>query len=192
MFKKLFVFILCVWLLTSCGGEETVDLEAQGLVNYAGDRFDISIPENWNVLNEKQNLLPQPSEGKIELSAQSQEAKGGFFNNVLILSDTLKTFTDSQEFAIANNVGARSQYIDYLELENKSFDFIDGTSSQLYIFEAKYNMETPKIKFIQTAYVCNPNIGYLLTMAVSPSVKVTDKYETLLSSFSCSPDGWDL
>ena len=157
-------------------------------MNYAGDKFDISIPENWNILNDKQNLLPQPSEGKIELSAQSQEAKGGFFNNVLILSDTLKSFTDSQEFAIANNVGAKSQYLDYLELENKSFEFIDGTQSQLYIFEAKYNMETPKIKFIQTAYVCNPNTGYLLTMAVSPSVKITDKYETLLSSFTCSPD----
>lgn len=192
MFKKILVLIFCAMSLISCGDDETIDLQAEGLVNYPWDKFDISIPGNWNVLNEKQNLLPQPSEGKIELSAQSQEAKGWFFNNVLILSDTLKTFTDSQEFAIANNVWARSQYIDYIELENKSFDFIDGTSSQLYIFEAKYNLETPKIKFIQTAYVCNPNTGYLLTMAVSPSVKITNKYETLLSTFSCSPDEWDL
>lgn len=192
MFKKLIILLFCFTALVSCWSEDEVDLQAQGLVNFAGDKFDISIPENWNILNQKENLLPQPSEWKIELSAQSQEAKGGFFNNVLILSDTLKSFTDSQEFAIANNVWAKSGYLDYLELENKSFDFMDGTNSQLYIFEAKYNMETPKIKFIQTAYVCNPNTGYLLTMAVSPSVKITDKYETLLSSFTCSPDEWDL
>ena len=39
---------------------------------------------------------------------------------------------------------------------NQSFEVIDGTQSQLYTFEAKYNLETPKIKFIQTAYICNP------------------------------------
>lgn len=110
MFKKILVLIFCAMSLISCGDDETIDLQAEGLVNYPWDKFDISIPGNWNVLNEKQNLLPQPSEGKIELSAQSQEAKGWFFNNVLILSDTLKTFTDSQEFAIANNVWAISIY----------------------------------------------------------------------------------
>lgn len=188
MFKKIIISIFFLVFLASCGGEESLDLESQWLVKYAGDKFDISIPSNWNILNDKQNSLPQPSEWKIELSAQSQEARGWFFNNVLVLSDELKSFTDSQEFAIANNVWARSQYLEYLELENKPFNFIDGTQSHVYIFEAKYNMETPKIKFIQTAYVCNPNTWYLLTMAVSPSIKVTEKYETLLSTFSCSPE----
>jgi hypothetical protein len=55
-------------------------------------------------MTDKNNILPEPSEGKIELSAQASEAKGGFINNILILSDTLKTFTDSSEYSMANNV----------------------------------------------------------------------------------------
>lgn len=192
MLKKIIVSILSISLLISCWSDDTIDLDAQWLMNFSWDSFDISIPENWNILNDKQNLLPQPSEGIIELSVQSQEAKWGFFNNILILSDELIKFSDSTEFSIANNVWAKSQYIDYLELENKSFEFIDGTQSQLYTFEAKYNLETPKIKFIQTAYICNPKTWYLLTMAVSPSVKVMDKYETLLSTFTCTPKDSDI
>jgi hypothetical protein len=89
---------------------------------------------------------------------------------------------------MANNVWAKRGYTDYLQLDSKEFSFSDGTVSQLYTFEAKYNLETPKLKFLQTAYVCNPNKGYFLTIAISPSIKKTDKYETLLSTFSCTPD----
>jgi hypothetical protein len=106
----------------------------------------------------------------------------------LILSDTLKTFTDSSEYSMANNVWAKREYTEYLQLANEDFKFLDWTESKIYTFEAKYNLETPKLKFLQTAYVCNPNKGYFLTIAISPSIKVTDKYETLLSTFSCISD----
>lgn len=188
MFKKLIVVFLSLLLLTSCGEEETNVLNAEGLSIFQWDKFSVGVPENWEILNDKENLLPEPSEGNIELSAQSKESKWGFFNNLLVLSDELNSFTDSTEFSIANNVWARGLYLDYNELDNKIFEFVDGTVSQLYVFEAKYNMETPKIKFIQTAYVCNPKTGYLLTLAVSPTIKKTDKYQELLSSFTCTPD----
>lgn len=187
MFKKVALLIISFLFLTSCWSDETVT-EELGLEVYSGENYSISIPANWEVMTDKENILPEPSEGKIELSAQSPEPKWGFTNNILILSDDLKTFTDSSEYSMANNVGARRGYTDYLQLDSKEFVFTDGTTSQLYTFEAKYNLETPKLKFLQTAYVCNPNKGYFLTIAISPSIKLTDKYEILLSTFSCTPD----
>lgn len=187
MFKKILIICTSIFFLTSCGGDEVVT-EISGLDKHQADNFSVSIPSNWEIMTNKENILPEPSEGKIELSAQAPEPKGGFTNNILILSDDLKTFTNSAEYSMANNVWAKRGYTDYLQLDNKEFNFTDGTVSQLYTFEAKYNLETPKLKFLQTAYVCNPNKGYFLTIAISPSIKKTEKYETLLSTFSCIPD----
>ena len=187
MFKKIFILIFLSFTLISCGSDEII-VESSGLELYKGEWYSISIPNNWEVMNDKNNILPEPSEGKIELSAQAPNPKWWFVNNLLVLSDNLKTFKNLSEYSMANNVWAKREYTDYLQLDNKSITFSDGTQSQLYIFEAKYNLETPKLKFLQTAYVCNPNKGYFLTIAVVPTIKNTDKYETLLSTFSCKPD----
>jgi hypothetical protein len=66
--------------------------------------------------------------------------------------------------------------------------FTDDEASVLYIFEAKYNQDTPSLKFLQTAYVCGQNKAFLLTIAVSKSVRDLSRYEQLLSSFNCKLD----
>lgn len=186
MFKKILIVSFLMLTLTACSSEDdTKTLETKGLSTFSWEWYSVSIPSNWEIMNDKKNILPEPSQGTIELSVQSSEPKWGFSNNLLILSDRLKTFTTSWEYSMANNVWARREYLEYLELENKEFSYLDGNTSQIYIFEAKYNLETPKLKFLQTAYVCNPNTGYFLTVAISPSIKKTDKYEQLLSTFSC-------
>lgn len=187
MFQKIFIFIFILFFIVGCSSEESI-IESSGLTLFTWDWYSISIPNNWDIITNQDKLLPEPSEGKIELSAQSESVKWGFVNNLLVLSDRLESFTDSSEYSISNNVWAQGEYIDYLELESENIEFFDGNQSQIYVFEAKYNSETPKLKFLQTAYVCNPNIGYFLTIAISPSVKDTEKYKTLLSTFSCTPD----
>ncbi|MBT4632488.1 hypothetical protein HOB94_00425 [bacterium] len=62
---------------------------------------------------------------------------------------------------------------------------MDEELSIIYIFEAKYNLDTPKIKFLQTARVCNQNKAFFFTIALPTTIKDTTKYEYLLSTFEC-------
>jgi hypothetical protein len=103
----------------------------------------------------------------------------------LVLSDTLNSFTTSKEFSILNSVWASRDYVDYQQLESKEIVFSDDETSVLYVFEAKYNQDTPSLKFLQTAYVCGQNKAFLLTIAISRSIKDISRYEQLLSSFDC-------
>jgi hypothetical protein len=84
-----------------------------------------------------------------------------------------------------NNIWAETDYLDYKKLESKEFTFADEEKSMLYIFEAKYNLDTPKLKFLQTAHICNQNKAFFLTLALPTTVIDTSKYELLLSTFAC-------
>jgi hypothetical protein len=75
--------------------------------------------------------------------------------------------------------------LDYQKLDSKEITFNDDEVSMLYVFEAKYNLDTPKLKFLQTAHICNQNKVFLLTIAVSKNIKDISKYEELLSTFAC-------
>ena len=84
-----------------------------------------------------------------------------------------------------NNVWAQTDYLDYTELDSKEFTYTDLEKSILYTFEAKYNIDTPKLKFLQTAHVCNQNKAYFITLAIPTSVIDTSKYEDFLATFTC-------
>ncbi len=56
--------------------------------------------------------------------------------------------------------------------------------ANIYTFEAKYNPQTPKRKFIQTARVCGDTV-YLMTIGINLEIKDTAKYENLFKSFTC-------
>jgi hypothetical protein len=62
---------------------------------------------------------------------------------------------------------------------------LDEEKSIVYIFEAKYNIDTPKLKFLQTAHICNQDKAYFLTLAIPVTIKDISKYEYLLSTFAC-------
>jgi hypothetical protein len=104
---------------------------------------------------------------------------------LVILSDTLKTFATSTDFITLNHAAAKSDYVDYVKLDSKDIIFADEEKSLLYIFEAKYNGDTPKLKFLQTAHVCHQTKAFLITLAIPTSIKDTTKYEQLLASFKC-------
>lgn len=187
MFKKVFWVLLLSLFLVSCGDEtsEVIEVSTKWLTETSLNDFSISIPSSWEVINNIDTILPKPREWNIELAVTSKEIKAWFSNNMLILSDTLKMFTTSKEFSMLNNVGASKDYLEYTKLDSKEIIFEDEEESLLYIFEAKYNMETPKLKFLQTARVCNQKKAFLFTIALSTEIKDTSKYEAFIKTFAC-------
>lgn len=164
MYKFFSFFLLILFVLSSCGGSDTED-GGNGLSAYNGGEFSIQIPSSWEII-EEDDTLPNPSNGVIELAANSIREKGGFKNNLLVLSDTLSYFTTSADFSIENNASAVNDYVEYNPLDSKEIVFSDDEKSTLFVFEAKYNSDAPSVKFLQTAHVCNQNRVFLLTVAL--------------------------
>ncbi len=185
MFKKVFVLMFMSFLLYSCWSTKEVVVIPSWLIKKETVNISISIPTNWYVIEDKAKIFPNIKEWKIELAAISKEVVNWFSNNLLILSDDLKTLTTSKDFSMINNVWASKDYLDYKKIASKDFKFVDEEVSVLYIFQAKYNIGTPTLKFLQTAHICNQNKAYFLTLAISTSVIDTSKYEEFLATFTC-------
>lgn len=183
MFKNVFILIFISLLLVSCWSSSTD--ESTWLIKTETKDISISIPSNWNIIKDVDNILPKAKSWGIELAVTSKNSVNGFSNNLLILSDDLKKFTTSKDFSMLNNIWAQTDYLDYTKINSKDFKFLDEENSELYIFEAKYNLDTPKLKFLQTAHICNTNKAYFITLAIPTTISDTSKYEYLLSTFTC-------
>lgn len=187
MFKKFIVLFFLLFLVSCWSSDETVTTTdtSEWLISQEKTDFSIEIPETWEEISNSWDVLPTPNEWKIELVVSAKTQKSGFKNNLLILSDALGTFTTSKDFSILNNIWASRDYIDYNLLESKDIKFLDEEISLLYIFEAKYNLESPKLKFLQTSHICNQTKAFFFTIAIPTSTKDTSKYEDLLKTFKC-------
>ena len=182
MFKRILLSIILTVFLVSCWSESSTSND--GLVTTTTNNISVSIPSNWNIIKNTDNILPKIKWWKIELAVMSSKIINWFSNNLLILSDDLIEKVSSKEFSMLNNIWAQTDYLDYVNLWSKEIKFLDEDVSMLYIFEAKYNLNTPKLKFLQTAHVCNDK-WYFLTLAIPTNIKDTSKYEYLLSTFTC-------
>lgn len=153
MKKNIFVLLLVSFFLTSCSStSSSSEVQATGLTDQSTSYFSMKTPEKWTVLSG--STLPTPKQGTISLAVTSDELKYGFASNILVLTQTLEKEVSSKDFSILNNVGSTREYTEYNKLESKSIEFTDKENSDLYIFEARYNTSTPKLKFLQTARVC--------------------------------------
>lgn len=191
MLKKVFALTACLVLLVSCGESTTseivaVEATSAGLEVQTFPDFSIALPTSWDVLDTTDDALPTPSSGRIEAAVTSTKQVSGFYNNLLILSDELARFQTSKDFSIGSNIGARTEYVEYKNAQRKPFTFQDAEESMLYIFEARYNSDTPLLKFLQVGRVCNANKGYLMTIAIPTSIQKTTQYEQLLQTFTCN------
>lgn len=181
---KKFLVLLFITLLTSCS-TSTKEWAVTWLVTQENKDFTISLPENWDVISNTWNTLPKPKNWDIALAVASKELKYGFTNNMLIMSQSLDKQVTSLDFSILNNVWSTKEYLEYTKLESKSLEFADSDKSNLYIFEAKYNIKTPKLKFLQIWKVCWISKWYLITIALATDIKDVSKYEEVIKTFKC-------
>jgi len=183
-FKNFLTIFILIFVSSCSSGNENI-VKTSSLIPYENSNFSLNIPSNWSILTWTSWVLPEPKNGEISLAVSSSELKYGFSNNLLILRQNLQKVITSRDFSILNNVWSTKEYLEYLKIEAKTITFADNDKSYLYIFEAKYNTNTPKLKFLQVWKVCSVKNGYLLTIAISTDIKDTSAYEEILKSFRC-------
>jgi hypothetical protein len=89
----------------------------------------------------------------------------------------------SEKYSEQNNLQTTKNYLEYSPVKDTIITFNDSETSRLYVFEARYNQTTPKMRFIQTSRVCGTRV-YLLHFTLSLD-KNPDIYSKLLESFTC-------
>ena len=182
---KIFIFFCLSFVLISCGSWDEEDSWAT-LINYTWSGFSMSLPPNWDIIKNTDSILPKPSFWKIELAVKSSsESSDKFFNNLLILRWKIEWQVSSKDYSVENNIWSKKGYTIYREISGEDFTFNDLEASKLFIFEAKYNLWTPSLKYLQTARVCSENNAYLITIALSQSISDYTKYKDLIKDFKC-------
>lgn len=121
----------------------------------------MSTPKTWIAVDK--SALPSTQNGTITLALTSTDIVSGYSNNMSILKEKLTEAMTSKKYSVVNYALTTGAYNDFVKLEEKVITFGDKDESNLYIFEAKYNTNTPKQKFLQTAKVCGDTV-YLITI----------------------------
>lgn len=176
---------ICMLLLSSCGAKDAVPWDENGLKKHIWLWYTMSIPASWQVVDP--TTLSAPIRGKFELAVRSSVNKRWFMNNITILSDTLMTPVSSGEYARQSMTLAAREYLSMRLESSEVIKFSDGSTSQLWIFHAKYNEITAERLFFQTAKVCEKTV-YLITTALNDDtpLELYDQYRNVLQSFSCA------
>lgn len=170
----------------SCG---TTSTDTASLTTFKGEGFSIDVPKSWIAKESKD--IPTPKNGSVALAMTSADISSGFANNILILKDTLtpdeKTgkYITSKEYSITNYSHTTKEYLEFTKTEEpKEITYADGDIANLYVFEAKYNRETPIKRFLQASKVCGNKV-YLITVWTELKPSKPERYENLAKSFQC-------
>jgi hypothetical protein len=172
------ILLACMFLLVSCGTTDT----SLSTTPFAGEGFSINVPNTWVTIDKA--ALPTTKNGTIGLALTSTDIVSGYSNNMSIIKEKMTEMMTSKKYSIVNYALTTGEYKEFVKLDEKVITFGDSDTSNLYIFEAKYNTNTPKQKFIQTAKVCGDTV-YLMTFGLGLTTGATTKYEDLIKTFTC-------
>lgn len=173
------------FFFASCGSTTT---DTASLTTFKGEGFSVDVPKSWIPVEAKE--LPTPKLGKVVLSLSSTEIASGFANNMLVLKaegapyDKDPVMTQSENYSRSSNLMAQKHYKEYEKADVRNATLIDGDKSQIYIFDAKYNDETPIKRFVQMGKICNDKDYYVINI-VGDKEKA-DLYVNLAKTFQCA------
>lgn len=141
----------------------------------------MEVPKTWT--ESTGALALNPKKGTIELAMISPEVKYGFSNNLIIMQDELNGLTTSAQYSELNYAQTLRHYLESARVKDESIIFDDTDESHVYVFTAKYNPNTPRLQFIQTAKVCGTTVHFVhFSLALD---KDPDAYIPLLKTLTC-------
>lgn len=172
-----FAFAASTILFASCGTDTSLST-----VTYEGGTFTMQVPKAW--IDTEKASLPTPKDGEIALALTSADISSGYANNMNVLRGKVAGTTSSLKYSISNYALTTKEYRDFVKLNESRIAFADADESNLYTFEARYNVNTPKKRFLQTAKLCKDQI-HLITIGLDSGAASTAKYEDLIKTFAC-------
>jgi hypothetical protein len=146
-----------------------------------GTGFSLQIPANWSDISAETGS--QIRTGKVVFASVSPEKKYGFSNNIIVLQENLQSPITSRKYSELNMAQTAGKYMEYTKISDELLLFSDSDESRVYVFEAKYNANTPRLKFIQTTKMCDMDI-YLLHATVALD-KDPKSYIDVFRTFRC-------
>ncbi len=182
MFKYI-LFFLTLFLVSSCFFWGWNDSEWTLKKDFSSKDFSIMLPSSWEIIENKDSILPKPANWEIVLAISSNTLRDNFYRNMLILSQEIKTDISSASFIKWNYTASIKDYFYKKLIDDKDFS-IDDKDTKIYHFEARYSEDTPIVNFLQTWIVCWEK-AFLITIALEKNNKNIYRYEDLLSTFSC-------
>ncbi len=179
---KKFIIVLTLIILISCGKDNST---VSWLKKVDTTYFNMQIPEKWEVIDPKSDSIPKPKTWNVELVWLSDNVKYWFLSNIIVLSQKVEKVISSKDFSIVNYVWATWEYSEFTKLDSEEFVFEDWDKSTLYTFEAKYNIKSPKLKYLQIWKICNVSTWLLITVGISTDIKNLTAYKDILKTFKC-------
>lgn len=179
MYKKIILFFSLLFL-ASCGNSEN-DINGENSQEFSWSGFVIRLPESWN--NSGTTTLPEINNGSVVFSAVSNEKKYNFSNNIIILSEKLEHIGSSAQYSEINNRSTSKKYNEYSFVKSDSFIFPDSDEWKYFVFDAKYNSNTPKFRFIQTAKMCWTTV-FMMNATISIDSDI-EKIINIFRTFKC-------
>ncbi|GAB0175305.1 MAG: hypothetical protein HHAS10_11840 [Candidatus Altimarinota bacterium] len=180
---RFFIVFIVPFLFVGCtlpGVQDESTLVEDNTVTFENDQVSMLVPKTWSG---KTDNFPPLRAGSVIAAFISGDVRQGFANNLLIISDDLVNVMTSKRYSEFNNLQTKKNYYEYSSLKEEDMTFSDNEITRIYVFEARYNETTPKMKFIQAARVCGTKV-YLLHFTLSPEKK-SDNYISLMKTFTC-------
>ena len=174
-------FVLASCSLPGTQSEGNPSVASENTIIYDSEKVSILLPKSWTGV--KLTDIPSPRVGSIIAAYKSTDVKYGFSNNIIIMQDRLSNLMTSAKYSELNNLQTTRNYLEYTKLREEIITFTDAETSRLYVFEARYNETTPRMKYIQLARVCGSDV-YLLHVSLTLD-KSPDNYIELLRTFRC-------
>lgn len=175
------IFCLFLLLLASCGNSDS-SVANIDTTEFTASGFIMQIPEKWTSTGAIDSLANSWN-GKIVLASVAPEKKYNFSNNIVVIEDELTHMGSSRQYSEQNNLQTQKKYAEYKDVTSGVIIFADSDESKYYVFDAKYNNQTQKLRFIQTAKICWTRV-YLLHASMSLDSKAED-FVNIFKTFSC-------
>lgn len=179
--RKIFLILASFFLLASCGASDSPVANID-TTEFSATGFSIFTPTAWTSTGSFNNLA-NVGNGNIVLASISPEKKYNFSDNIVVIVDDLEYVTSSRKYSEQNNAQTQKKYAEYKLVSAGGIIFGDSDESKYYVFDAKYNNNTQKLRFVQTAKVCGTRV-YLLHASIALNANYED-YVNIFRTFSC-------